>query len=47
MNEEAQKEEKQRYLREKILEKSYDAEEFMDFCESYRGNVDIDSWTIS
>ena len=27
-----QKEQKQQYLREKILDKSYDAEEFMDFC---------------
>lgn len=27
-----QKEQKQQYLREKILDKNYDAEEFMDFC---------------
>lgn len=40
------REEKQQYLREKILEKNYDAEEFMDFCENYKGNVDIDSWSL-
>lgn len=42
-----QREEKQRYLRENILDKDYDAEEFMDYCEATRGSVDIDSWTIS
>lgn len=42
----AYREEKQKYLRENILEKDYDAEEFMDFCENYHGNVDIDNWTL-
>lgn len=40
------KELKQQYLREKILDKNYDAEEFMDFCESNHGSIDIDSWTF-
>ena len=40
------KELKQQYLRENILEKNYDAEEFMDFCESHYGSVDIDSWSF-
>ena len=40
------REEKQRYLRENILDKDYDAEEFMEFCESYKGSMDIDSWTL-
>ena len=40
------REEKQRYLRENILDKDYDAEEFMEFCENYKGSMDIDSWTL-
>jgi hypothetical protein len=43
---EMEKDEKQRYLRENILDREYDAEEFMDFCENYKGNIDIDSWPL-
>lgn len=44
---EQQREDKQRYLRENILDRDFDAEEFMDFCESYRGSIDIDSWSLN
>ena len=40
------KELKQQYLRENILEKNYDAEEFMDYCDSQYGSIDIDSWSF-
>lgn len=44
---EKEREDKQRYLRENILDRDYDAEEFMDFCENYKGSMDIDSWTLN
>lgn len=40
------RERKQQYLRENILDKNYDPNEFMDYCESTSGSVDIDQWTF-
>lgn len=43
---EALRERKQQYLREKIIDDNYDPNEFMDYCESTIGSVDIDQWTL-
>lgn len=40
-------EEKQTYLREKILEKGYDGERFMYFCKQKYGEIDINAWSIT
>lgn len=41
---EAERELKQKYLRENIDAEFY--EEFMDFCVSYAGEIDIDAWNL-
>ena len=43
--ENAEREEKQKYLRENIPAELY--EDFAEFCVSYAGSIDIDSWTFS
>ncbi len=40
-------EEKQQYLRENIMEKGYDPEEFVEFCETHKGGVNIQDWQFS
>ena len=46
--EEVSQEEKQAFLRENILEKCYDAEKFMEFLQSKKGEqgTDINKWTM-
>lgn len=39
-------EQKQKYLCDNILEQGYDAEDFAEFCERFKGNMDITSWTF-
>lgn len=39
-------EEKQTYLRENILEKGYDGEEFMHFCKEKCGDIDLEKWSM-
>ena len=41
-------EEKQNYLKENILEKGYEAEEFADFLSIKKGQdeIDLDNWTM-
>ena len=36
------REEKQSYLMENIINKNYDPEEFVEYCEEKLGTVDID-----
>lgn len=38
-------ENKQKYLREKILEKGHDAEAFMGYCEENYGHIDLEGWS--
>ena len=40
--------EKQTYLRENILEKGYDAEDFMKLLQNKKGEqgLDLESWTM-
>ena len=47
MNESIQ--EKQAYLREKVLEKAYDADEFMSFLQLKKGEngLDLNNWTMN
>ena len=37
---------KQLFLRENILDKGYDAESFMGFCEEKYGSIDIEGWSL-
>ena len=40
-------EQKQQYLREEILDKSYDPEEFSDFMSKYKENgLDLNNWEL-
>ena len=44
MNDE-ERNEKQQFLKEEIIDKNYDADAFISFCENYRC-ADIDLWTL-
>ena len=37
---------KQQYLRENILDANYDPNQFMDYCESEHGGVNLDDWSL-
>ena len=41
-------EEKQKFLRENILDEGYDANEFLEFISNKRGEdeVDLENWTM-
>ena len=41
--------EKQAYLRENVLEKAYDADEFMSFLQQKKGEngLDLNNWTMN
>lgn len=43
---EVEKEDKQRYLTEHILNNNYDGDEFLDYCCEFVGNADVDSWSF-
>lgn len=46
---EGEREEKQNYLREEILERNYDTEAFLNFLVSKKGEdaADLDLWTFT